>query len=296
MTTTVTTPPAVAAPAPAGRRAGRGRRPARATYVVLALTVLGSVFPFYWMLVVASNDTAAVNDVPPALLPGPSFLDNAAAVFERVPFGRALANSFLVASCIAAGQVFFSALAGYAFAKMRFRFRGALFVLVIGTMMVPLQLGVVPQFLLITELGWVNDLKALVVPGLVTAFGVFWMRSAIDNSVPDELIQAAQVDGAGSFRTFWSIVLPSIRPAAAVLGLFSFMTAWNDFFWPLIVLNRPDSFTVQVALRQLQTEAYVTDYGVQMAGIVMATVPLLAVFTLFGRQIVGGIMEGAVKS
>jgi cellobiose transport system permease protein len=298
MTTSVTTPPAAAVPAtpPPRRRTRTGRRPARATYVVLAVTVLLSVFPFYWMFVVASNDTAAINNVPPALLPGSNFLDNAAAVFERVPFGRALANSFVVAALTSAGQVFFSALAGYAFAKMRFRFRSTLFVLVIGTMMVPLQLGVVPQFLLITELGWVNDLRALVVPGLVTAFGVFWMRSAIDNSVPDELVQAAQVDGAGSFRTFWSIVLPSIRPAAAVLGLFSFMTAWNDFFWPLIVLNRPDSFTVQVALRQLQTEAYVTDYGIQMAGIVMATAPLLLLFAVFGRQIVGGIMEGAVKS
>ncbi|TDE11231.1 carbohydrate ABC transporter permease [Jiangella asiatica] len=248
------------------------------------------------MFVVASNDSSAVNDVPPALVPGGNFLDHMSEVFARVPFGRALANSFMVATCVATGQVFFSALAGYAFAKLRFHGRNLLFVLVIGTMMVPLQLGVVPQFLLINELGWVNDLRALIVPGIVTAFGVFWMRQAIDNAVPDELVQAAAVDGAGTFRTFWSIVLPSIRPAAAVLGLFAFMFAWNDFFWPLIVLNSPRSFTVQVALRQLQSQAYVTDYGVQMAGIVIATVPLLLVFVLPGRQIVGGIMEGALKS
>ena len=192
--------------------------------------------------------------------------------------------------------MFFSALAGFAFAKLRFRWRTPLFVLVVGTMMVPLQLGLVPQFLLIDRLGWVNDLRALIVPGLVTAFGVFWMRQAIDNAVPDELVQAAAVDGAGPFRTFWSIVLPSIRPAASVLGLFAFMFAWNDFLWPLIVLNDQDSFTVQVALRQLQTQAYVTDYGVQMAGIVLATAPLLLIFVLLGRQIVGGIMEGALKS
>jgi cellobiose transport system permease protein len=288
---------AIAAPMPSRRRSSRpAGRPGRTTYIVLGLTVLLSVFPFYWMFVVASNDTSAINNVPPALLPGSNFFDNAAAVFERVPFERALLNSAIVSVAVAAGQVFFSAMAGYAFAKMRFRFRNALFVLVIGTMMVPLQLGVVPQFLLITELGWVNDLKALIVPGLVTAFGVFWMRSAIDNAVPDELIEAAQVDGARSFRIFWSIVLPSIRPAAAVLSLFAFMAAWNDFFWPLIVLNKPDSFTVQVALRQLQTEAYVTDYAVQMAGIVMATVPLLVLFVFLGKQIVGGIMEGALKS
>jgi cellobiose transport system permease protein len=154
----------------------------------------------------------------------------------------------------------------------------------------------VPQFILISWLGWVNQLQALIIPGLVTAFGVFWMRQAIDNAIPDELVQAAQIDGAGPLRTFVSVVLPGVRPAASVLGLFAFMTAWNDFFWPLIVLNTPESFTVQVALRQLNAQAYVTDYGVQMAGIVLGTLPLLVLFVLLGRQIVGGIMEGALKS
>lgn len=272
------------------------RRPSLFTYLVLAATVLVAVFPFYWMFVVASNDSSAVNDVPPALVPGGNFVHQVAEVFARVPFGQALINSFVVATCTAAGQVFFCALAGFAFAKLRFPGRNLLFVLVVGTMMVPLQLGVIPQFLLITELGWVNDLKALIVPGIISAFGVFWMRQAITNAVPDELVHAAAVDGAGSFRTFWNVALPAIRPAASVLGLFAFMFAWNDFFWPLIVLNSPQSFTVQVALRQLQSQAYVTDYGVQMAGIVMATVPLLLIFILLGKQIVGGIMEGALKS
>ncbi len=297
---------AVNAPAPQrlpeAERPVRRRRPAKHlrvgwfTYLVLAVTTACSLFPFYWMFVVASNDTSAINNVPPALLPGPNFIANAQQVFEAVPFWRNLFNSFLVAGLIALGQVFFSALAGFAFAKLRFRGRNALLVLIVGTMTVPLQLAVVPQFILITELGWVNDLKALIVPGLVTAFGVFWMRQAVDNSLPDELVDAANVDGASTSRVFWSIALPTIRPAASVLGLFAFMGAWNDFFWPLIVLNSPDSFTVQVALRQLQSQAYVTDYGVQMAGIVMATAPLLLIFVLLGRQIVGGIMEGALKS
>ena len=248
------------------------------------------------MFVVASNDSSAINNVPPALVPGSNFLENARQVFEAVPFWRNLANSLVVSTLIAAGQVLFSALAGFAFAKLRFPGRNALMVLVVATMTVPLQLGVVPQFILITEIGWVNDLRALIVPGLVTAFGVFWMRQAFDNALPDELIDAARIDGARSLRIFWSIALPSIRPAASVLALFSFMGAWNDFFWPLIVLNSPDTFTVQVALRQLQSQAYVTDYGVQMAGIVLATVPLLLIFLLLGKQIVGGIMDGALKS
>lgn len=278
------------------RRRPRYRRVGWFTYLVLGVTTLMSIFPLYWMFVVASNDSSAINNVPPALVPGDNFLNNARQVFEAVPFGRNLLNSFVVSGSIALGQVLLSALAGFAFAKLRFAGRNALLALVVGTMMVPVQLAVVPQFIIVTELGWVNELKALIVPGLVTAFGVFWMRQAVDNSLPDELIEAARIDGASNLRIFWTIALPSIRPAASVLGLFAFMTAWNDFFWPLIVLNSPGSFTVQVALRQLQSQAYVTDYGVQMAGIVLGTLPLLLMFVLLGRQIVGGIMEGALKS
>lgn len=294
-----TSPPTALAPVPAR---ARRRRPARHhrvgwfTYVVLGATTFLSLFPIYWMFVIASNDTSAINNVPPVLIPGSNFMANARQVFDAVPFWRNLGNSLVVAGTIAVGQVFFSALAGFAFAKLRFPGRNALLVLVVGTMTVPLQLAVIPQFILITHIGWVNDLRALIVPGLVTAFGVFWMRQAVDNSLPDELIDAARIDGARTSRVFWSIALPSIRPAASVLGLFAFMGAWNDFFWPLIVLNSPETFTVQVALRQLQSQAYVTDYGVQMAGIVLATVPLLLIFLLLGRQIVGGIMDGALKS
>lgn len=291
------TSPAARATRRRSRSAASLNGPGIPAYAVLALSVLLAMFPLYWMFVVASNDSSAINNVPPAVVPGANFLDQVRTVLDINPnFPRAFLNSFIVSGAIAAGQVFFSALAGFAFAKMEFKGRNFLFVAVIATMMVPVQLAVVPQFILISWLGWVNQLQALIIPGLVTAFGVFWMRQAIDNAVPDELVQAAAVDGAGSFRTFFSIVLPCIRPAASVLGLFAFMTAWNDFFWPLIVLNKPESFTVQVALRQLNAQAYVTDYGVQMAGIVLGTLPLLILFVFLGKQIVGGIMEGALKS
>ncbi len=276
-------------------RSGVNRGPGLLTYGLLLLLAALSFFPFYWMFVVASNDTSVINDIPPRLVPGDRFMDNIRTVFGNVPFGRALINSAIVATVAAVAQTFFSALAGYSFAKLRFKGRNVLFVIIIATMMVPLQLGVVPQFLLISRLGWVNDLRALIVPATVSAFGVFWMRQAVQAAVPDELIQAAKVDGAGTFRTFRSIVLPAVRPQAAVLALFAFMGLWNDFFWPLVVLNRQDSFTVQVALRQVQEQAYVTDYGVQMAGTVVGTVPLFIVFLIFGKQIVGGIMEGAIK-
>ncbi len=276
-------------------RSGVNRGPGLLTYGLLLLLAALSFFPFYWMFVVASNDTSVINDIPPRLVPGDRFMDNIRTVFGNVPFGRALINSAIVATVAAVAQTFFSALAGYSFAKLRFKGRNVLFVIIIATMMVPLQLGVVPQFLLISRLGWVNDLRALIVPATVSAFGVFWMRQAVQAAVPDELIQASKVDGAGTFRTFRSIVLPAVRPQAAVLALFAFMGLWNDFFWPLVVLNRQDSFTVQVALRQVQEQAYVTDYGVQMAGTVVGTVPLFIVFLIFGKQIVGGIMEGAIK-
>lgn len=279
---------------------GRGRKrrerssPGPVTYLVLLVTIVASVLPFYWMFVVASNDTSAMSQMPPRLTPGPNFLRNAAEVFRQVPFGRALVNSFVVSGLVTASVLFFCTLAGFAFAKLRFRGRGGLFVGVVATMMVPVQLGIIPLYMIMANLGWANDLKAVIVPGMVTAFGVFWMRQYISEGIPDELLDAAQVDGATTFKTFWRIVVPMVRPAAAVLGLLTFMQTWNDFFWPLIVLTDPDVHTVQIALQQLN-EGYYQDYSVVMAGTVLGTAPVIAMFVLFGRQIVGGLMEGALK-
>lgn len=265
------------------------------TYVVLGSAVLLSIFPLYWMFVVGSNDSSAINDVPPRLTPGGNFGALADQTFSATPFGRALLNTFFVATLVAAGQVLFSTMAGFAFAKLRFPGRNALLVIVILTMMIPPQLGVIPLFILISDLGWANTLRAVIAPSVVSAFGVFWMRQLIDGTVPDELIEAAKLDGASTFRVYRSVALPLVRNGAAVLGLFAFMFAWNDFFWPLIVLSDPDSHTVQVALRQLQNQAYTTDFGVQMNGTFIATLPLLLMFLLLGRQIVAGVMEGALK-
>ncbi len=271
------------------------QRPGWFMYVVLGTTVLLSIFPLYWMFVVGSNDTSAVNDVPPRLVPGANFAKLAEQVFERTPFGRAMVNTFVVATLVAVFQVLSSTLAGFAFAKLRFPGRNVLLVFVIITMMIPPQLGVIPLFILMSDLGWASTLQAVVAPSVVTAFGVFWMRQLIDGTVPDELIEAAQLDGASTFKIYRSVVLPLVRSGAAVLGLFAFMFAWNDFFWPLIVLSDPESHTVQVALRQLQNQAYTTDFGVQMNGTFIATIPLLLIFVLLGRQIVSGVMEGALK-
>ena len=202
--------------------------------------------------------------------------------------------SVVVASCITVAVVFFSALAGFAFAKLRFRGSTLLLMTVIATMLVPVQLGVIPLYIEMVKFGWVNHLQAVIAPNLVTAFGVFLMRQYIVASVPNELIDAARVDGCYTFRVFWHVILPAGRPVAAVLGLLTFMTAWNDFFWPLVVLT-PEDPTVQVALSALAS-GYITDYSLSLTGTAIATVPLLVVFALLGKYIIGGIMQGAVKS
>jgi cellobiose transport system permease protein len=210
-----------------------------------------------------------------------------------VNFWRALANSVIVSSVVSASVVFFSTLAGFAFAKARFRARQGLLVFVIGTMCVPTQLSVVPLFIAMSTFGWTGTLGAVIVPGLVTAFGVFWMTQYISQALPDELVEAARIDGANMFQTFWRIALPASRPAAAMLGLFTFIMSWTNFFWPFIALNKTNP-TLPVALATLQAN-YFVDYSIVLAGALLATVPLLLLFIFAGRQLVEGIMRGAVK-
>ncbi|MFD5147603.1 carbohydrate ABC transporter permease [Streptomyces sp. NPDC058401] len=269
------------------------RHGGRLTYAVLVVAVLVSAFPLYWTLVAASRSNADMARPVPSLLPGPRLAANLQAVLDEADIGKALLNSLIVSSAITVGTVLCSTLAGFAFAKLRFRGRGALLGAVVASMMIPPQLGVIPLFMLIVKLHWVNELQAVVLPGLVSAFGVFFMRQFLAQSLPDELIEAARVDGASYARIFWSIVVPVARPAMAVLGLLTFMTAWNDFFWPVVALSSQEP-TVQVALRQLGG-GYVHDQSVIMAGTLLGTLPVLLVFGLLGRQIVGGIMQGAVK-
>ena len=265
-------------------------------YVVLVITLILSVFPLYWMLVMASRTNDQIAQIPPPLVPGDQLGHNVSALFanEDVRFAKALVNSFVVAGTITVSTVVLSALAGFAFAKLRFRGRGALLMLVVLTMMVPVQLGTVPLYMLMGWLGVGGRLPSVILPFLVSGFGVFLMRQYTLQAVPDELIEAARVDGCSTLRTFWSVVLPAVRPAAAVLGLFTFMQFWNEFLWPYIALD-PANPTVQVALSRLSS-GYYTDQSLVMAGTLMATLPLLVVLFVFGRQLISGIMEGAVKA
>ncbi|MCJ0867790.1 carbohydrate ABC transporter permease [Streptomyces sp. AP-93] len=273
--------------------AGRQMHATWLTYVILAVFLLISVFPFYWTILAASTSNTEINQLPPNWLPGGNLLKNFQAALDNVDMGKALLNSTIVASTVTLGTVLFSTLAGFAFAKLRFRGRNILLGLTIGTMMVPYQLGIVPLFLLISELGWGDTLPAVIFPTLVTAFGVFFMRQYLITALPDELIEAGRMDGASSLRIFFSIVLPTARPAMAVLGMLTFMASWNDFFWPIVVLTSHNP-TVQVAINNLGS-GYVPDQSIIMAGTLLGTLPVLLVFVALGRQIVGGIMQGAVK-
>ena len=276
------------------RRKPKSRRMSFVGYIILATVTFASVFPFYWMFVVASNGSDEISKNPPTLIPGGNFFKVVADVYSVVPFNRALLNTLLVGTIVAIAQVFFSALAGFAFAKLNFKGRRFMVLFVIGTMMLPSQLGIIPLFMLISAVGWFDTLLALIVPALVTAFGVFWMRQIIDAQVPNELLEAASIDGAGVLRVYWSIVLPIIRQSGFVLGLFSFLATWNDFLWPGLVLASPDNYTAQIAVTQLQA-SYVLDYALNMGGAFMATAPLLLLFIFVGRRLVSGVMDGAVK-
>jgi cellobiose transport system permease protein len=278
------------------RQIPKWQKTSKLHYLMLTLITFLSVFPFYWMFIVSSNTDAEISKSPPSLVPGPRFLEVAEKVLtaEGVYFGRALFNTFVVGIAIAVAQVIFSAIAGFAFAKLNFRGRRFSILFVVATMMLPSQLGIVPLFIMANKLNLVNTLYALIVPALVTAFGVFWMRQIIDAQVPNEILEAASIDGASVPRVFWSIVLPSIRQSAFVLGLFAFLASWNDYLWPTIVLQSPERFTLQVALTQLKP-LYGLDYSLQMGGAFLATAPLLILFIFVGRRLVSGVMDGAVK-
>ncbi|MBF9131723.1 carbohydrate ABC transporter permease [Plantactinospora sp. S1510] len=283
---------------PTTGRAPRRRRSANrvpiTVYVALGAMVFFSVFPLYWMFVVATTDSATATSLPPHVLPGGNFLHLANLVFETVPFVQALVNSVIISTTIGVGQAVLCALAGFAFAKLQFPGRNTLFLIVVLTMTVPAQLAIIPQYLIMSQLDWVDTLQAVIVPGLVTAFGIFWMRQHMVGTLNDELMHAARVDGATTWQIFWRIAFPLVRPAAFVLGLFGFVNAWNDFLWPFIVLKSPEQYTAQIAIKALQNNRDI-DLGLAMSGSFLATLPLLVLFVFVGRRLVQGIMEGAFK-
>jgi ABC-type glycerol-3-phosphate transport system permease component len=264
------------------------------TYVVLIVAALAFILPFYWMIVSSFRPTAQFFQLPIPLLPNPPSLENFETLFARTQFVRGMLNSAFLAIVAVILQVWFCALAGYTFAKLRFKGRQPLFIGILVTMMIPLGVGLIPNFIIMARIGWVDTYRALIVPGIANAFGIFWMRQYC-LSLPDELLDAARVDGAGEFGIFSRIVLPIIRPALASLAIFVFLSSWNDFLQPLVFLRSEDKFTVQLWLSIVERQLNVRQPALVMAGSLLASIPIIALFAALQRHFIAGLTAGSVK-
>ncbi len=263
-------------------------------YVFLGVGALVTLYPFYWTLTAATLTESEIFQSPPRLLPGTHFLSNLESLAQSAPFLRALLNSVFVAGVATVSTVFLSALAGYAFAKFRFRGRGLMFAVVLGTLMLPTEIMIVPLFIIMLQLGWVDSYAALIVPYLVTGFGVFLMRQQM-TGFPNDLIDAARIDGNGELGVFFRVVLPNMKAACAALGIVTFMSQWGNFLWPLVVISTPEKFTYPLMLASLVRQGGAVEYGPVMVAAVIGLVPLALLFFFFQKYIVSGVFGGSLK-
>jgi multiple sugar transport system permease protein len=251
------------------------------------------VLPFLWMVSTSFKPEREVFTFPPSFLPHNITIANYTALFQRLNFARYFLNTVLVAACTTCFGLFINSLAGYAFAKIPFPGRDGLFVLILATLMVPGSVTVIPSFLVIKAMGLVNTYFGLIIPGLANAFGIFLLRQFI-KTIPDELIEAAQIDGASEFWIFTRVILPLAKPALATLGLFTFMGSWNSFFWPLIIATDEKVYTLPVAIAVLSGQ-YGGEFALQMAGATVVVAPILIVFLFLQRYYISGIAMTGIK-
>jgi ABC-type glycerol-3-phosphate transport system permease component len=265
-------------------------------YTLLIVGGLISAFPFYWMLILASHTMKSIIQYPPPFLPGSNLIVNYLNMMKVIPFWQNFMNSMVVSLSVTILTLLFCSLGGYAFAMYRFPGRRLLFGAMLGTMMVPSLVMLIPWFIIISRLNWVNDLKALIIPGAVSAFGIFWMRQYIATNIHSELLDAARVDGCSEVMIFFKVVAPLLKPAYGALGIMSFMGSWNSFFYPLLVLKKTESATLPLALQILRGDPYRGgDYGVLMFGTALAMLPILIAFWAASRQFISGLTAGAIK-
>ncbi|PWH05384.1 sugar ABC transporter permease [Brachybacterium endophyticum] len=272
----------------------RSRLEAVLTHLLVILGVLLSVFAFYWLAVMSTSTSAEIFGYPPKLTFGSHFAENLRHLTSSIDIVSALVNTIVVAGACAVLVMFFDSLAAFAFAKFDFPGKNVLFVVMIATFLIPGSLSLVPSFILMSEIGWVGTLQALIVPGAANAFGIFLLRQMAASAIPNELIESARIDGAGFFSTYWRIGVPMLRGGLAFLGIFTFITAWNDYVWPLIVLVDPGRQTLQTALQNLNS-LYLTDYGMVMTGALVSVLPLIGVFIIGSRHFIANIAAGALK-
>lgn len=276
------------------REAVRERMTPRVVVLHVAVIVGAGImfFPFLWTIITSITPGASLTQTP-ALIPTDPSLAAYLQLFAERPFGRQIANSLGLAIATTIVQLVTSSTAAYAFSRLPFRGRGVVFAIYLATMMIPLQVLIVPLFVELKTFGLLNTYLGALLPTFASAFGIFLLRQAV-NQVPRELDEAATLDGAGHFRIFWSVVLPNIRPALATLTVFAFMGSWNSFLWPLVVLRKPELQTLPVALAGLQGQ-YTTQWDIVMAGSVVSVIPMLVIYIFAQKYVIQGVANSGLK-
>ncbi len=278
--------------APRGRRQRRRGHDLRVLIVLIPVAVI-ALFPLYWLITTALTPSEAAIQVPPSLFPTEPTIANFVRLFEQAPVIAWALNSLIIAVAIMIGHVVFDSMAGYAFAKKRFPGKGLLFVMIVSSLMIPVHVTLVPRFILVSNIGLVNNPLGVILPSIADVFGIFLMRQFI-SSLPSELEDAARVDGASEWQVFWRVVMPLSRPAVATVAIFSFVGAWNAFLWPLIVLSKRELLTLPVGVATLQQE-FTQNIGMVMAGAAIGAIPMIVLFLLFQRFFLEGVRVGGLK-
>lgn len=264
-------------------------------YALVGAGALIMLAPFYFMFVFATQTRSDIFSMPPPVWFGDSLWSNINLLLEKVPlFWQNFGISVYVALMATALSMFFCSLAGFAFAFYEFRFKKAAFLVVVGSMMLPPFLGMIPTFMIMDELHWLDEPRALYIPGAAGAFGIFLMRQYISSAIPKEIVESARMDGCGEFRIFWNIVLPLTGPALGTLGLITFIGSWNNFLGPLVVMRSMESYTLPLVLRSMQSPVN-TEWGAVMAGSAIAVLPLLILFVISSKRLIDGLTAGAVR-
>jgi multiple sugar transport system permease protein len=262
-------------------------------HVVVGLSAFLTILPFIWMALSSVKIDKEIFLYPPKILPSVFTFDHYQEIARRINLIRPMLNSVIVALSISVSNIFFCSLAGYAFAKIRFWKRDAIFTMLLATMMIPLQITMIPSFLLLKNLHLLNNFLGLIIPSSAGVFGIFMVRQFV-KGIPDDLIEAATIDGCGHFRIYWLIILPLLRPVLTTLGIFTFIGVWNDFIWPLIVMTKKDMYTLPVALAMLNGE-HGSDWGLLMAGAVLVTAPVLIIFFFAQKNYITAISTTGLK-
>lgn len=273
----------------------RNRLPTKmVAHTVLIVISATFLFPIVWMISSSFTPSDEIFSSGIHLFPVHPTLENYRIAFQSFPLLRNLGNSVLIAGVYTIGASFLCSLAAFAFAKFDFPFRNALFAILLATMMVPALMTILPAFIIMSDLHWVNTYQSVIVPFLASAFGIFFMRQYM-LGIPDEFIDSARIDGASNFRIFWTIVVPLCRPALAVLAIMQIIGQWNQFLWPLIMLRDSSMYTVVLAVASLPAANFNTPWGVVMVGGTVAVLPLILIFLVMQRGIIAGIMAGGLK-